>query len=365
MKYVVTPCLLAIVVFAMISCTEPAPTDFDAASDSSSGVLAKKGGKPSGGEPTPPGLIYASVGSDRVEMDGDGNVLRPLDPGVRGHATSGTFDEKRWFVYTEVVAGVYPDSSGRSGLFVVNESGDVYTLLNDPFFDLWEPRWSPDSMNVQIAFQGRRFSSSTAAADEGGIYVADVSFATNPTMATPSLRIAGDMTEDAARCTTDGICNAFSDVGSFDWSPDGSKLAYTVREWPLGEPSPHSLYIEGTSGVVAARVSSPRWSSQDKLLFRRSSFERSTVVTRMFTTNLDGSNETEVLKLQDKSGMRWTSKRIKGHEWSPSGDHFVYGWRESSSLYGWSEAELVRRNADGSGAKVLASSSWTTTQGWR
>ena len=364
--------LLAAILTTFVACDDAQLTSPDLAQGGSR--LSKKGGNPGGGggpgggEPTPPGVIYALLDNDRVELDADGAVLSTLDPVVKGHPTHEEHGGERWFVYIDDVAGVYPDSIGRNELFAVSESGTLVQLTTDPLLHpMIRPRWSPAPTDGQIAFGGRRFTSPTAAADEGGIYVADVEFgAGGPVVTAVNPRIAGIVTEDPTHCTSDGICYANSDLRQAEWSPDGIRIAFTVADQP--EPTPYSLWIhepDGTRSFVTARASAPRWSSQNVILFWRALFER-TLVTRLLTIAPEGSGETEVVMLKDRGGQKWTSQRFEGFGWSPDGDHFVYAWRECAIWRSpMCEAELVRRKADGSGEAVLASTDWAAVQGWR
>ncbi len=340
------------------------------------------GGGPGGGnprEPTPPGVIYAYVGGgNNVEMDADGTVLRTLDAAARGIPTHATHGGELWFVYAEEVAGVYPDSTQRQDLFAVSESGTVVQLTNDPLFHpMNQPRWSPAPADGEIVFRGRRFSSAIAAADEGGLYVAEVTFAGGaPSVTSYTLHITGTMVQDTTRCTTNGICYATPNVIRADWSPDARRLLYTIRDLPASESgldTETSIFVyeaDGSSTFVTSPGNNPRWSSLDMVVFYDYTVVMSNFTMRLWTIDLDGTKLTQVEEIRDRgqgaNANNWTYARFRGHEWSPDGNHIVYGILDCKLVTNSScDNRIIRRKADGSGEKVIATPSWVDVQGWR
>ncbi len=343
-------------------------------------ALSKKGGKPGGGggpggeEPTPAGVIYAElVGIGQVAMDPDGNVFETLHPDVWGDPSHERYwdgaDSVRWFVTSESVSGVYPDSAGRSALVAVSETGSKVTLVDDPLFNpSGDARWSPTPVDGRIAFTGRRFSSAGAAADEGGIYIVNVTFAAGvPSATSPTLLIPGTVTQDPEQCTTTGICDADSDLGGPEWSPDGTQMLFGKVDLPVPPDSSELemrssiyLYDGGTETLLASPGASPRWSQsesgEDVVLFRDYTLLRKGFTNRLWTVNADGSGQTLVEEINDNSKGANTANhsfaRFNGHEWSPDGGHFAYVIRECQLWAAWCNIRLVRRKADGSSETI-------------
>lgn len=374
MKRYTFPLLLAAFSLAVMSCTEEMPTGADLAIDQ--GVNSKHkpghgGGGPGGEDPTPAGVVYAQlVGGDQVAMDADGNVIETLHADVWGHPSHAVYlvgtDSVRWFVSSDAVPGVYPDSTARSALNAVSETGHKVTLLDDPLLDPNEDaRWAPNPTDGKIAFSGRRFTSATAAADEGGIFVVDVSFAAGmpmPVASSLTLLIHGTMIEDTSQCTSTGICYAYSNVFGPGWSPDSTKLLYSKHEGP---PDPFEttaiyLYQGGTETLVTSPGAAPRWSQsagQDVVLFLNQTLLKKGFTSRLWTVNLDGSGLTQMEEISDRikgaNGANYSFARFNGHEWSPDGAHFAYVIHECQIWGAWCNNRLVRRKTDGSGETII------------
>lgn len=232
------------------------------------------GGGGGGGDENLPGTVYVAYTATNNANDtvvigmnpdgtgkfqalgrfGDlGDLVRGVEPSNLEYGTLATGDPDRWFLYLALVNIVVltPDEwIHQFELFAVNGSGDV-VQLTDLSADLdylpeSNPRWSNDGMDSFVSFVGVN-------ADGRHIWRLHVTVAdfTDPNWApvTPNDPRLEHITEiDTTRA-------------DFDWSPDGSAVAYlegpfsnralVVRDVAAGED--HVL-------VQADGLSDPRWS---------------------------------------------------------------------------------------------------------
>ncbi|MCY4422957.1 MAG: S-layer homology domain-containing protein [Acidimicrobiaceae bacterium] len=168
--------------------------------------------------------------------------------------------------------------TGESALYVANADGTNTTKIADP--PMWAPVWSPDGTRVSYR----------AADPETSVYALYVATADG----TGSTRI------------TDSSYSSYSSHSSQRavWSPDGTRIAYTVLNPDTGESAPYVANADGTNTTkLTDSGSGPRWSPDGTRIAYRV-LNPDTGESALYVANPDGTNPT---KLADSAGfMQWS-----------------------------------------------------------
>jgi hypothetical protein len=225
------------------------------------------------------------------------------------------------------------------------------------------PRWSPDG--VQIAYQG--FAGQLDLVNADGSNLREFFFA--PGAWTTGHGWSPDATELTVSwfdCFDDGTCgsrleklnattganttilNTTDYVTTPDWSPDGTKIAYS-RNWQL-----YSILANGTGETALAPGApgdnhSPSWSpngSQIAFVSNRDENEE------IYVMNANGTNQT---RLTDEVGYEGYPR------WSPDGTKIIF---ESDRDDG--NHEIYVMNADGTNqTRITNDSGWDAAPDWQ
>jgi hypothetical protein len=329
-------------------------------------AVAKKPPKPPPPPPDPgdSGVIYFHHIMTYSVMNPDGTEKTVLLDGERPGAPSAGLHgstPQRWFLRTERVEG----QSERSGeprydLYAVNASGDRILLEGDPDLELnsiengvptaWQ-QWGNDGEVVdgKVSFLGKRWVQDPVteawSVDEWGLFVATLD---------PS-----DLDSGVEALNLEWICH---DIGvkpltgteddpimwvQYDWSPDGSSIAFF--NWYDGTGVHRADYDEDSDTWTTERITTsgsdttPRWSPDGT----RIAFHSGAGIQIM---DADGDNETTIVAdPRDKGPVRiW----VGNPSWSPNGTHLVYVLYKNRE---WSlqASDVIRVKADGTSAVDL------------
>jgi uncharacterized protein YjdB len=126
------------------------------------------------------------------------------------------------------------------------------------------------------------------------------------------------------------------------WSPDGARLAFGRRSWPLGSCG---IYVARADGSEVQQISdkcgsSPAWSPDGRTL-AFSSFNADTI----YVVNADGSNVRPLFAFG-------SGRSVFDPTWSPDGTKLAFGGSWQASPGNWTGCIFVM-NANGSGALCL------------
>jgi Tol biopolymer transport system component len=164
-------------------------------------------------------------------------------------------------------------------------------------------------------------------------------------------------------CT--GVCNG-AQWGR--WSPDGSKIVYSVAENPIrpdGNASREALWIMNADGSDPVQFThpplptsiadnSPAWSPDGKQILFQSfgSFPEGSI-PQLYTIFADGAHLVQVT----------TNERNYEPAWSPDGTKMIFAHRSSTGVD--QNAHLYEMNADGSGlVQITRNPFWQRQPAW-
>ena len=178
---------------------------------------------------SPPG----SDGYDLYLMNADGSNQRPL---TRAHGWDGT---PAWAPDGEHIAFVSDrESKGKTGIWLIAPDGTGPRRLSNHG---GRPSWSPDGK--KIAFMSSRHAGEQQTDTDIEIYV---------------------MEADGANIQR--LTHRPGNVGHPDWSPDGSKIVFTVYD--VDQPAPgedegwhwdeHGIYVMDADGTNVQRLTALR-----------------------------------------------------------------------------------------------------------
>ncbi len=355
MKRYSLPCLLAMLSFAIVSCTETSPTGPEAGGQAGVGLSKHKpghgGGGPGGdGGPAPTGIVFfygddewPAVSGSNYSADPDGNsrvdMLVPDEPAIPSNDLHGG---AYWFATVRPAAGAYPDGRSRQEIFLERQGGAVpVRLTNEDNLEVTGRRaWLPgDSL---VTFAGRRIDACTEpdcpVVTEQGTYTLSVVFDVNG--------VPGPAPNAPATL-------AVSDHPVV-WSPDASRIAFgdgsdlVVGDIVAGQLDPQSVTVL-TQGFPMS------WSVQDEILFCTTSCD---ILHRI---GADGSGQTQLIAVGNDESAGYG-------KWSPDGNHFVYReltyrWRGNR---GSVSADVYRADRNGNDRKNLTRDfEYAEPTGWR
>lgn len=362
----------------------------------------KGGGKPGGGDPPPPldaGWIYyyGNVGYDRhigrVSPDGAtyGTIAgAPADYGCFTPEPCGgsvgvpgvaTHDGDRWYAARSHYASaiVFPGSGGNRvavDLDVVREGDDPGLRLTDHTAACINvdggPTWvagAGGQADAALSWVGSQWQD----ADMDGVcetFVAAGFFLATLDYDTDGAIVGMDPATLVVPAPWDAS-GGRPDVRDFDWSPDGSQVAYTSENGPapgslrvadLGDPlSAHQTIVSQTlfdvdwspdqdaaASGVQSTIAVTGWSISGKLR------------GGVWTVAPDGSGLTLTAEARQGKNSRQTSHIFYTPRWSPAGSHLAYVDYEHGGPVGSQGPRSVRRVlADGSDDTELISGTYT------
>ncbi len=249
MKRYTRPCLFATIVFGIMSCTEPAPTDFDAASDSSPDVLAKKGGKPGGGGPgdfTNWAFAATKGGSAIQLLSFDGSITSTLVGGGKTGRYSPRFSDdgsEVAYLRGNELRIVSIDGSGDRKVFEFGSTPGPWYVRFD---------WIPGSR--KIIYQGY-----------SDLFVVDADVGEPEALAWPSLFAAEGWLGEVSAGPDLGTSPGFQGPivvswGTYDPGGNESDLYVVMLRENLDGPGPPSIALDGS---LMARLELPDYLPDD------------------------------------------------------------------------------------------------------
>jgi hypothetical protein len=298
-------------------------------------------GKPGGATLTPPGTIYfrdqASAGPYPYftlgSMDGGGGsraVVGQTHLDVR--ASRRLHGGNRWLLTLEDVVGE-PGVGGavRREVFAVREDGALHVrLTGEEVMEYWRVEWAPDedAGGATVSMFGRQWtgtaSSDTVVAGTVGLYTARLSFDG-----------AGDVVGlDAAPAFavslgTSARYPTFPDAFSYSWSPDMTRIAADDQR------REQIRVVDVASGVALplGPGGTPDWSPDGSRI----------AFTRLVPASGKGTKETVALQTMRPDGTGVTTLRsvnhwvpgweqwMSGPKWSPDGAYLAYTFVKDSN----------------------------------
>lgn len=295
-------------------------------------VLGQRPGGGGGGGDTGGGTIYfnssdlaGTGGFAMMNSDGSGKTLLPLRAGEPSRLLHAGH---RWFLRLQGIAGeTYPDGVERYEIFAYRDDGVSVQLTDDP--DL-EPavtvRWQPG--DDAMSWTGQRWDSLTGQVVEAGLYEALLVY-------DEFGDLAGIVPESV------GLLLPEPDIGTHDWSPDGSRIVYdllSTNELRIADLLTGEVYLL-YAGPAAQAVWPPDGST---IAFHEAKF-----LGDILTIKPDGTGLKTILRSHGGKAIS-----VLHPHWSPTGSHLVYlhydhgqGFENASDVY--------RARADGSGKTNL------------
>ena len=300
-------------------------------------TIAGKGGNGKGnggGDPTPAGRVYflhdSGPSTQLQSMLADGSdVTDESVPGsVDAHLGYARHGGAYWALDTKLTTpGANPDNSEQNVLVAVRDGNEVeLTSVAAGGERITSVRWAQDDSFV--SFVSIRWTGPAADDAAAHVYTAAVAW----TSGVPALTET-PVQEFEVPSGLDGVMVA--DVWAFDWSPDGTEIAYGldgeiwVRE--LGAAAPSAALRAGTQ---------PAWSPDGLSI--------ALVDGGLWTMDPDGSNSTELVADSSK-------EQVYGRiAWSPGSADlaFVLGKRRRGSIpsgLATVNFDIARVSATGSG----------------
>jgi hypothetical protein len=291
-----------------------------------SSQAARGGGGGGGG--TGGGTIYyigpwdgVTTGGTAVmkTMNSDGSSKRQLGFGLFGPPSRALHNGHRWFVATLSISGqYYPDGTPRRELFAFRDDYDYAAnntpetrvqLTDDPTLEPAWADWVPG--DAEISFIGMRWSSAEpgAAPVEGGLYVASLVFDADGSIVGLALQ---PLTPDISVPLVEGQNGQPGewqpDLLAYSWAPDGEWLTYTSFDsdgsdlWVANRLNEHTL-------ISTRNAHAPQWSPDgSKIAFTGDG---------IWTIKPTGA----ALKRVVAETATWFPSHVF---WSPTGSHFVF-----------------------------------------
>jgi TolB protein len=268
-----------------------------------------------------PGL--ASGGLIAFLTDAELHVMRPDGSSKRRLAGTsagpGPSSFQKWSPSGERIAFVGPDSSGLTGLYVVNADSSGLQRVTEANREGLEIAWSPDGSRLALSYL--RFDS-PGPGGTADIYIVNL-----------------DGT-GRARITPGGGANT-----SPAWSPDGRRIAFVSDR-----DGNREIYVMNADGTAPTRLTNhpleddrPAWSPDGRLLLFVSNRDvdpqlraasPSLYVPEIYVMNPDGSGQ---------RNLSMNAEYDNFPVWSPSGDRIAFE----------SDGDIFVMNEDGSGARQL------------
>ena len=301
------------------------------------------GGGGGGGE-VPPGTIYFTLSGQLHTMNGDGANKAPVPGDVHGEPSHALHGDQRWYLEVRFIADeFYPDGGERRELFAVTEAGDAVQLTDqadlEPVtsFTLGATRWAPG--DAFVSWVALRWDPISGMPVDAGVYVAEVDYDA----------VSGNVIGLVAQPLDPMVPTAFVEdfdevwrplVRTHDWSPDQTAIVYDTVDSELFTADTFtgdSFVLTNTTGVGL-----PVWSPDgSKIAFQ-------VPVASIATINPDGSGEKIIIK---RKGHSLAGASIPG--WSPTGEHLIYRWHDSTTQGGFEPPDVYRAAANGGGKTNL------------
>lgn len=301
-------------------------------------VAKGKPGGGGGGGGTPPGTIYFTSDGLTWTMDGDGNHKTALPAGVEGEPSHQIDGKPLWFLKIT-----------NKQLIAVDAMGTVEVpLLAQPDIEVrGSARWGPGDAVASCVGLNPDGS-------EGGVYAVhiawDESGAVAPASA-PTVRVS------AAPVPYGG--GYWPAIPSHDWSPSG-RIAYSLTN-PDGSAA--GIWIVGAGEPLTPDGGDPNWSPDgSKIAFTASGGDNTNDI---YVWNADGSGIVTVAQGKGHHIAESLQQYFRPR-WSPTGDHLVCEWFRLTEGGGWQTADVYRFEADGGGKTNLTGDiDWGTPVAWR
>jgi hypothetical protein len=293
------------------------------------------GGGGGGGGGTGGGTIYFIGPWDGVThggtavmktMNSDGSNKTQLGFGLFGPPSRTLHNGHRWFVATLGISGqYYPDGTPRRELFAFRDDYDYAVnntpetrvqLTDDPTLEPAWADWVPG--DEEISFIGMRWSSAEpgAAPVEGGLYVASLVFDGNGNIiGLDSQPVSPAISVSLVEGQIGQPDGWQPDLIAYSWAPDGEWVTYTSFDsdgsdlWVANLLDEHAL-------ISTRNAHAPQWSPDgSKIAFTGGG---------IWTIKPNGA----ALKRVVADNVAWFPSHVF---WSPTGSHFVFAGEESGT----------------------------------
>jgi dipeptidyl aminopeptidase/acylaminoacyl peptidase len=321
-------------------------------------------GKPAGGGGATPGgtICVQDLGSEvtdaigartwvNIAMDGSGANRSSLARTGDARASRMLHGGRRWFIAPEVVAG--EDGPGtatkRYDLFAVRDDGGIRVrLTSDPTMEYgWRLDWAPDenATGSTISVIARRWtgtsSTDTVVPGSWGLYSAHLTFDG-----------AGDVAGLAAEPSFAlflGTSNAGSsaDVDAFSWSPDMRRLV--VSSFASSTSPPRLRVVDAASGVSAeiGEGERPDWSPDGSKIAYSRYIPGTRSESAIESISPDGTSRATLVSVRTRVSAT-TSQSVNFPRWSPDGAYVAYVSTSEVNGASWTRS-IYRVSRSGSG----------------
>lgn len=283
-----------------------------------------------GGGGTGGGTIYyigpwpnATSGGNAImtKINSDGSNKTYLGLGLFGPPSREVHNGHRWFVATLGISGEsYPDGSPRRELFAFRDDYDVNSnntpetrvrLTDDSALVPSSADWLP--ADQEISFIGLRWSSADprGVAIEAGLYIASLVFDGSGNIIGLESQPATPVISTAIVEIQPGVLRA--DLAAYSWDSAGERVTYTKNDSTLWVANLLNMHTQ----IFAGAAHAPQWSPDgSKIAFTGGG---------IWTIKPNGA----ALKLVVRQTSAWFPSHVF---WSPTGTHFAFAGESNIDL---------------------------------